>query len=213
MKIKKLGHSCLVININGAKIMLDPGKYSLSQVEERDIDIILITHEHSDHCHLESIKKILENNPQAEIITNFSVGKILEKESINYAMIEDGQKVVSHGVTIIGVGKLHIEAHRRIPVVPNTGFIINDKFFYPGDALHIPKHKVEVVAFPVGGGFLKISEVVEWLETLKPKVAIPVHDGLLNEDGKKTFYKNYQNILTGTGIEFKALEVNKEEEF
>ena len=202
-----------MINIDGVKLMLDPGRYSLSQVEERNVDLILITHEHSDHCHLESIKKILENNPQAEIVTNFSVGKILEKESISYTLIEDGQEIVSHGVTIVGVGKLHIEAHHRIPVVADTGFIINDKFFYPGDALHMPDRRVEVVAFPVGGGFLKINEVVEWLETLKPKIAIPVHDGLLNEDGKKTFYKNYQNILTGTGIEFKALEGNKEEEF
>src|SRR4051812_27786091 len=57
MKIKKLGHCCLVIETKGIRIMTDPGNYSTLQADEKNIDIILITHEHTDHLHIESLKK------------------------------------------------------------------------------------------------------------------------------------------------------------
>ena len=61
MKIKKLGHCCLVIETNGKRIMTDPGSFTDKQTEEQNIDLILITHEHSDHFHIESLKKVLIN--------------------------------------------------------------------------------------------------------------------------------------------------------
>ena len=52
--ITKLVHACLLIEINGNRILLDPGiftwqdeRFDLSMVE--GIDRILITHEHADH--------------------------------------------------------------------------------------------------------------------------------------------------------------------
>jgi uncharacterized protein with NAD-binding domain and iron-sulfur cluster len=71
----------------------------------------------------------------------------------------------------------------------------------------------EVVAFPVAGSWLKVSETIDWLKELKPKTVIPVHDGILNENGLKAFLGNYQKILTDLGIELKILELGKEEEF
>jgi L-ascorbate metabolism protein UlaG (beta-lactamase superfamily) len=93
MKIKKLGHCCLVIETKGTRIMTDPGSYSTLQDEEKNIDIILITHEHPDHLHIESIKKVLENNPTVQIVTNTSVGKLLDPESILYTVIDDGKNI------------------------------------------------------------------------------------------------------------------------
>jgi len=209
MKITKLGHSCLVLNINGVKIIIDPGKYSLPQVEEKNVNIILITHEHTDHFHLESVQAIIKNNPLAEIITNASVGKILEKENIKYSIVKNGQKITSNNILIAGIGELHKQVYLSIPQVEDVGFLINKTFFYPGDALHKLDGEVDVVAFPVAGSWLKVSEVVDWLKELKPKVAIPVHDAILNENGKKAFLGNYQKLLAN----LKILELGKEEEF
>ena len=45
----------------------------------QQIDGILYTHEHSDHLNIDSLKKVLENNPQATIFTNDGVGKLLKE--------------------------------------------------------------------------------------------------------------------------------------
>ncbi len=213
MKIKKIGHCCLVIEENGKRIMIDPGKYTTLQNEEKNIDIVLITHEHTDHCHLESLKEILKNNPNAVILTNHSVGEILKKEGITFFVLKDGEERQEQGILIRCFGKMHKQVYSNIPQVENTGFSINDKFFYPGDALENFPEKVELVAFPVAGSWLKLSEVMDWLKQINPKIVFPVHDGLLNEFGLKAFYGNCQKILSETNINFKILENNKEEEF
>ena len=47
MKIKKLGYCCLVVETNCKKIMIDPGSSTTEEHEkERDIDLILISHQH-----------------------------------------------------------------------------------------------------------------------------------------------------------------------
>lgn len=214
MKIKKLGHCCLIIEEQGRRIMIDPGKYSTLQNDEKNIDFILITHQHSDHVHVESLKTVLSNNPNVKIITNVSVGGILEKEGIACTPIQDGQNIeLDNKLSIKGVGKLHKQVHPNIPQVEDVGFMLNDKFFYPGDALHTPNERAEIVAFPVAGSWIKVGEVIDWLKELKPKTVIPVHDGILNEYGLKAFLGNYQKIFTELGIELKILEIGKEEEF
>src|SRR3990167_6726087 len=77
MKIKKIGHCCLIIEEAGLRVMTDPGIYSTEQNNAKNIDVVLITHEHGDHLHMESLKTVLANNPKAKVITNNAVGKIL----------------------------------------------------------------------------------------------------------------------------------------
>ena len=153
MKIKKLGRCCLIIEENGKRIMTDPGKYTISfQNEEKNIDYIFITHEHTDHVHVDSLKIVLKNNPYAVIITNVSVGKILEKEKIRFSLIKDSQEMVlGENILIEGVGKLHKQVYQSIPAVENVGFILNKRFFYPGDALSKIEKKVNCneLSFPI----------------------------------------------------------------
>lgn len=52
MKITKFGHCCLLIEENGVRILTDPGTYSTQQSEVKNIDFVLITHEHADHFQL-----------------------------------------------------------------------------------------------------------------------------------------------------------------
>ena len=91
MKIKKVGHCCLIIETNNLKIMTDPGNFSIEQNQEKDVDVVLITHEHADHFHLESLLEVIKNNPQCRIITNTSVKKLLDKENIACEILEENE--------------------------------------------------------------------------------------------------------------------------
>ncbi len=91
MRITKFGHCCLLIEEKGLRILTDPGAYSTGQENVHNVDIALITHDHSDHYHIESLKTVFHNDPQTKIITNNIVKELLEKERIPATLpVHDG---------------------------------------------------------------------------------------------------------------------------
>jgi len=211
MKITKLGHCCLLIEEKGIKILTDPGMFSDTQNEVKGIDCILITHEHPDHLHLESLKKVLENNPNATVITNTAVGNILKSEDIAYKIVEDAQNTTHKDIAIEGYGNTHAEIYKEIGQVQNTGYFIGNRFFYPGDALYIPPKQAEILALPVAGPWVKTKEVIEYAQAVKPKTCFPVHDGILSYI--KPFHMAPEKALKEMGIEFIPMVAGDAREF
>lgn len=196
----------------GLRILTDPGSYSVEEQKNvKDIDVVLITHEHSDHLHVDSLKTILVNNSKAKVFTNGEVGKILEKEKIAYEVLEHGNRKEVDGVSIEGFGEHHAEMYRTQVFIPNTGYMIANKLFYPGDALTQPPKAVSVLALPVAGPWLKLSEAIDYAIAVKPKKCFPVHDGILKNIGSTD--RIPAQVLSSLGIEFKPLELNKEYEY
>lgn len=212
MKITKLGHCCLIIEIDGVRFLTDPGNYTTAQDEATNIDAIVISHEHTDHLHVESLKAVLANNPKAQVITNSSVGKILDQEGISYICIANGDSMKLNGADISGHGLKHAPIFRDYEQVENTGYLFGGRLFYPGDAFHDPGFPVDILAFPVSGPWCNINDAMDYALKMKPKKAIPVHDGnLLRPNG---ITKRLPGIvLPEAGIEFHALELGKEYEF
>ncbi len=211
MKITKLGHCCLLIEEKEIKILTDPGAYSTDQIRVRNLNVILITHEHADHLHIDSLKTVLKNNPSAKVYTNKGVAKILEKEGIKHEILGHKQSVLVEGSVLIeGFGEKHADLYTTIPVVPNTGYFIANKFFYPGDALFNPKKPVKILALPVAGPWLKISEAVDYAKEIKPEVCFPVHDGMLQPGREGSAHKLPDDVLPLIGIKFVIPENGKE---
>ena len=211
MKITKFGHCCLLIEENGVRILTDPGTYSTQQSEVKNIDFILITHEHADHFHVDSLKALLKNNPRAKVITNKSVGALLEENSIAFSLVEDGQNFDADGVLIEGFGKDHALMHTSIPPIQNTGYFIADKLFYPGDAFTNPGKQVEVLALPVAGPWMRLLEAIDYAVEVKPKICFPVHEGILKQTGST--HAIPPKVLESEGIKFMVMEIDKEYEF
>lgn len=212
MKIKKIGHCCLVIEENGKRIMTDPGSWTVEkQTEEKNIDLVIITHEHSDHLHIESLKKILENNPNTKIITNEGVGKLLDKDGIKYEILEYKNPKDFSGVELEAYDCKHEEIYQEIGQVQNTGFFIGKRLFYPGDSYYNPGKTVEILALPVAGPWANVKNAINCALEIKPKVCFPVHDGMLKSFGGS--HEIPSIILEKAGIVFKNFEENKEEEF
>lgn len=212
MKIKKLGHCCLVIETNGRKIMTDPGSWTIDeQTKEKNVDLILITHEHGDHMHIESLKKVLENNPGVKIITNMGVGKLLDEVEIEYEVLENKKVTEILGVEIEAHDCKHEEIFEEIWQVQNTAFFIDKKLFYPGDAFYNPGKPVEILALPVAGPWTKVIDFMKYVLEIKPKACFPVHDGMLSSFGSN--HKIPEMILPKFNIIFKSFEDKNEEEF
>jgi len=211
MKITKLGHCCLVIEIRGKRFLTDPGNYTTEQDSVTNIDAVIISHEHTDHLHVQSLKTILVNNPSAQVISNESVGKILDRESIPYTKVAHGESITIGDVTITGHGLKHAPIYVEYEQVENTGYMFDDKLFYPGDAFYNPEVPVDILAFPVTAPWCKISEAMEYVLSVKPRVAFPVHDGnLVRKTGITVRLPDL--FLPKAGIQFVALELGKETE-
>lgn len=208
MNITKLGHCCLIIEDSGKKVLTDPGIYTTEQENVKNIDIILITHEHGDHLHIDSLKKVLTNNPGVKVVTNSAVGRILVKENINFEILEHGQSLDFDKLHIEGHGTKHAEIFEEYGQVLNTGFFFNNKLFYPGDALYNPGKQVEVLAFPTPGSWANMKESINYVLEIKPKKGFPVHDGMFKTT---TFtYNTYDSIIPKRGIELILPENGKE---
>lgn len=196
MKITKYGHCTLLIELNDAKILTDPGTFSdESFLDVKDIDAIVITHEHQDHFHIESIKKIIKKNPNVEIFSNHSVGKLLREQGIAFVPVGDSEVGSVKGVMIEGYGREHAEIYETVGLVENTGFIIGDLLYYPGDAFFVPEKKVPILAVPIYGPWMKISDAINFVREFSPMYVIPVHDAPLNEIGFEISERHIKNFL------------------
>lgn len=204
MDITKYGHCCLLVEEKGLRILTDPGCYSRDFSELTEIDVILITHEHADHLHIPALQELLKKNQWARIYTTEFVKGLLDQEGIACKVLLAGQKVTEKGVVIEAIGEQHALIHSSIPVSTNVGFFINEQFFYPGDALTIPEKKVSLLALPVAGPWLKISEAIDYALAVKPSICFPVHEGILVQPGM--VHRVPGLILEKQGIKWVVLE-------
>ncbi len=213
MKIKKLGHCCLLIQTKGKTILTDPGVYSDSQNSLTGIDVVLITHEHPDHLHTDSVKQIVANNPGVRIFTNSSVGKKLDEIGVAYSVLEGNATELVEGILLEAFDAQHEEIFEDFALVQNTGYMIDDKLFYPGDAFHNPNKTVDVLALPVAGPWCSINRATHYAIDIKPRVAFPVHDALLDPTRIGGHHKVPEIFLPKNGIEFVPMLPGDEREF
>jgi len=204
MKITKFGHCCLLVETGGKRILIDPGMYSHGQNFVKGVSAVLVTHEHLDHLHLESLRVVIENNPGVRVFTTAGVGKLLDAEQVVHEVLSHRLSAKIGSVDIEGFGKKHAEIYRTVPPVDNTGFLIGGKFFYPGDAFTDPGVPVEILAMPFSAPWLKISEAIDYVKQLKPKTCFPVHDGLLKSLGPVRILT--EKLLKEAGIRFQVIE-------
>lgn len=213
MKNAKIGHCCFVIEDAGKKILTDPGAWTIAQNELKGIDIILITHEHADHFHIDSLKIVLANNPTSIIITNTRVAELISEQEITatVTVVEDLQSITACKIDIAGYGTEHAITYPSIQPVMNTGYLIQKRFFLPGDAFVQPSIPIEILGMPMIGPWMKLSESIDWALKVKPKVCIPIHDGMLNP--RQWIYGIPSKILPEDGIRFDALEPGSSVEY
>ncbi|MDB5259658.1 MAG: beta-lactamase [Candidatus Taylorbacteria bacterium] len=211
MKITKLGHCCLLIETKGKRILTDPGIFTVAAHSELErIDYVLFTHEHPDHFHLESLKPLLQKNPQAIVYANNSVDDLLTKESIPHIKISDSETVSLGDVQVVGIGEKHAAMHSSVPQSSNLGFFIDERLWYPGDAFTDPKRPVEILALPVSGPWMKIGEAIDYALELRPKKVFPVHDSIRFEFAAHVLPGR---VLAPQGIEFIAMAEGDVKEF
>ena len=198
MRITHLGHASLLVEIADTRLLLDPGAWSPAAQELRDLDAVLVTHQHPAHLDQERLPDLLRANPGAQVVTDPDTATILEGKGIDVTAFGAGDTATVGPVTLTGVGEMHALIHEEIPLIHNTGMRISADgepvFFHPGDSLDAEPEGVEVLAFPLNAPWARSREMTAFLRRLAAPHAIPVHDGLLNAAGRTLYLTQAGNL-------------------
>jgi L-ascorbate metabolism protein UlaG (beta-lactamase superfamily) len=214
MKIQKYFHSCLLIEENGKRLLIDPGHYSFDRggllEKSPKIDVILVTHEHGDHCSLPGIKKLFERDSPT-VICNSETSIQLENEGVRTKIINIPETIEISGFIVTSVVSLHDPASLNPPPLSN-GFYINHRLFHPGDSFSFAENLVnapDVLALPVIGGWGTTLKSLETGLKIKPKHLIPIHDAFVNDDWINVKYREHGKIYQEAGIAYHPLKIGE----
>ncbi len=188
VKISWLGHDGFKIK-NAKTVYVDPYEKG-----GEEADILLISHNHEDHCSPEDVKKIVSE--KTTIITTAESKRTLSKTKAKEILVaKPGQKILIDDVAIETVPAYNVNKFRSPghPFHPKEkemlGFIVTMngvRIYHAGDTDLIPEMEhfnVDVACLPVSGTYVMTAEeAVESTGHIKLKVAIPMHYGSIVGD-------------------------------
>ena len=187
IKIKWLGHDSFSL-VGNVTIMVDPFKMA----KKEKADLILISHNHFDHLSVGDIKNISTNG--TSIVAAKECIDMLKgfdfKEKIG---ISSGEEKTVRGIKIKSIPAYNItkiNPDTKKPFHPKednkVGFLFELNgitIYHTGDTDLIPEMsdlKPDIALLPVSGTYVMTAqEAARAVEKIKPKIAIPMHYGVI----------------------------------
>ncbi len=190
-----LGHDGFYVE--GSKVVyFDP--YQISGGPKADM--VLITHEHFDHCSPDDVAKVAKDD--TVIVTEADSAS---KLSGNIQVLKPGESTEVAGVKISAVPSYNINKDFHPKANNWLGFVVEldgVKIYHAGDTDFIPEMndlEVDIALIPVSGTYVMTAEQgIEAARAIKPKIAIPMHYGAIvgSEDDAKKFAEALKGEMT-----------------
>ncbi|WP_040864721.1 MBL fold metallo-hydrolase [Nocardia exalbida] len=211
MRIAHFGHSCLLVELHGKKILFDPGTFSHGFEGLTGLDAIAVTHQHPDHIDPNRIEALVEANPGARLLSD---PQTAQQRGERWEAVHAGNVLTLGDLRITGGGGRHAVIHPEIPVIDNTVFQLGTaddpaQLVHPGDSLWVPPVPVGVLAAPAAAPWMRVSEAVDYLRAVAPRVALPIHYGIIREEAQGIYFGRLSEMAPA-GTEFRVLGPEKD---
>lgn len=187
-EISSWGHSAIRLERDDQRLVFDPGVLSDLQVLD-SADAVLITHEHGDHWVAEPLVAAMNTNAELQVWAPESVvPQLLEAgapaDRVHEAKV--GGEFTAAGFEVKVIGGKHAVIYPEWAPIVNVAYLVEGALLHPGDSFTPPPSgtSVEVLFAPISAPWLKAAEAIDYLKSVQPATAIPIHDGILSDGGK-----------------------------
>lgn len=198
VEITWLKHDAFLIKGEGVVVAIDP--YELRSVPEK-ADLVLITHDHFDHCDPNSVKVVAKPDAVTLAPHNAAV-----KLSGNVKVVKAGDVLTEKGITVKVVPAYNVRPERQRfhpKDYGGVGYLMTlagKVIYHPGDTDLIPEMEnlgqVDIAFLPVSGTYvMDANEAAEAVRRIKPTHAIPMHYGSIV--GSKSDAEKFAQLVSG----------------
>ncbi len=178
LKIAFIGHGTLMFEYSGKVIDVDPVSMYADFSKLPKADLILITHEHSDHLDPKAIQAV--KTPNTTIIGNPGSARTLSGATV----MRNGETKTVAGITIEAVPAYNPEKQFH-PKGNGNGYVLtfgDKRVFVAGDTENVPEIKalrnIDVAFLPMNLPFTMTPEqVADVAKSMRPKILYPYHYG------------------------------------
>lgn len=199
-----LGHDSICVE-GSVRVFFDPFRISAS----KKADIILISHDHFDHCSPEDVAKI--RGKDTVIVTTEEAARKFEGD---VRIVSPGDRLQIRGVDIEAWPAYNTDKEFHPKEANMVSFVVTldgVRYYHAGDTDLISEMsdlKVDVAFLPVSGTYVMTAEeAVEAAKVIRPKVAIPMHYAAIvgTEDDALRFKKALDGVLAAVVLAKESL--------
>jgi len=211
MRITYVGHSTVLLELDGVRVLTDPVlRRRVLHIERRappvdlariaDIDVVVVSHAHHDHLDPPSLRKL---GSRATVVVPRGARRFAAQAGMTRVEeVAAGDRLSLAGVEIEVTHADHRPGRLRHRGPAAVGFMLAStrRVYFPGDTDLFPDMRklgaagIDVALLPVwgwgtriGAGHLDPRRAAEALELLEPRVAIPIHWGTFYPLGLRRF--------------------------
>lgn len=174
MRLVRYPQSCLVVEVAGARIAIDPGTFVTARFTVADLgplDAVLYTHRHADHLDVEVVDDLLARGTR--LYGNADVTELLG--SSRCTTLEDRRETTLAGVSVLPRDLPHVVLVDGSPGPPNTGFLVDGTLFHPGDGMELTGISARAAAIPISGPSISFHDAYRLVQRLGAEHVVPIH--------------------------------------
>jgi L-ascorbate metabolism protein UlaG (beta-lactamase superfamily) len=206
MRVTWIGHSTVLIDLDGVRLITDPVFRSRTAHIVRhapavdplaigEVDLVLVSHMHHDHFDPRSLR-LVEGGPELIVPRGAAAGAVRRGFGPVSELVV-GERLERGPITITATPTNHARGRlfdRRSEAI---GFKIagTEGLYFAGDTDTFPEMRahrgaLDVALLPIGGwgprlgaGHMNPKRAAESLLLLEPRIAVPIHWGTLHRIG------------------------------